>query len=309
MVAAGVEKPVAIVSMISYMFTEHTRAFRGELKHLPVLQEVDKALKAVGRAGRYGELRELGRQARETDAAPAAAADLSPILRRAKRSGDGRALLDEADSKELLRAYGIASPREIVASGIEDATRAAREIGFPVVLKVLAAEVAHKSDIGGVIVGIKDEEELRAAYVRMAHNLAKARPGMALDKVLVAQQVAGGVELVLGVQRDPEIGPVVMFGTGGVLLELLKDVRFGAVPLPSWQAGEMIERTSAGRLLKGYRGAPPSDQAAVLAALLALGRLAHDLGERIQSIDINPLVPLPAGKGCLALDALVVLRE
>jgi acyl-CoA synthetase (NDP forming) len=126
--------------------------------------------------------------------------------------------------------------------------------------------------------------------------------------VLVAQQVSGGVELVLGVQRDPEIGPVLMFGAGGVLLELTKDVSFGAVPLPQWQARAMIERTAAGRLLKGYRGAPPCDEASVLGAMTALGRLAHDLGDAIESIDINPFVALPAGKGALALDALVVLR-
>jgi hypothetical protein len=127
--------------------------------------------------------------------------------------------------------------------------------------------------------------------------------------VLVAEQVSGGVELVLGVQRDPEVGPVVMFGTGGVLLELHKDVSFGAVPLSAWQAAAMLERTSAGRLLRGYRGAPRCDEDSVLAALIALGRLAHDLGDAIESIDINPLVALPAGQGVVALDALVVLRD
>jgi hypothetical protein len=127
--------------------------------------------------------------------------------------------------------------------------------------------------------------------------------------VLVAEQVSGGVELVLGVQRDPEVGPVIMFGTGGVLLELHKDVSFGAVPLSVWQAKAMLERTRAGRLLAGYRGAPRCDEASVLAALIALGRLAHDLGDTIESIDINPLVALPAGQGAVALDALVVLRD
>ena len=99
-----------------------------------------------------------------------------------------------------------------------------------------------------------------------------------------------------------------MFGTGGVLLELTKDVSFGAVPLPPWQAKAMIERTAAGRLLKGYRGAPACDEASVLSALVALGRLAHDLGDELESIDINPFVALPAGDGAMALDALVVLR-
>ena len=125
----------------------------------------------------------------------------------------------------------------------------------------------------------------------------------------MAKHISGGVELVLGVQRDPEVGLVLMFGTGGVHLELHKDVSFGAVPPPLWQAKAMIERTSAGRLLKGYRGSPPGDEESVLGALVALGRLARDLDGKIESIDINPLVALPAGQGALALDALVVLRS
>jgi acetyltransferase len=261
-------------------------------------------LKAVGRAGRYGLLRSHGKEATH-ERKP----DVAPILDRRSPAGNGLAVLNEADSKELLRAYGIASPREIAAAGVEDAVRAAKTIGYPLVLKLLSAEVTHKSDIGGVILGIKNDDELRAAYAKLAANLAAARPGAKLAQVLVAQQVPGGIELVLGVQRDPEIGPVLMFGTGGVLLELYKDVRFGAVPLPRWQAQEMIAGTSAGALLEGYRGSPPCDEASVLSALVALGRLTHDLGDQIESIDINPFVALPAGQGAVALDALVVLRS
>jgi len=127
--------------------------------------------------------------------------------------------------------------------------------------------------------------------------------------MLVAERISGGLELVLGVQRDLEIGPVVMFGTGGVLLELYKDVSFGAVPLASWQAQAMLDRTSAGKLLRGYRGRPRYDEDSVVAALMALGRLAHDLGDALESIDINPFMALPAGQGAVALDALVVLRD
>src|SRR5205085_10060610 len=178
---------------------------------------------------------------------------------------------------------------------LDGATRASREIGFPLVLKVLSTAVTHKSDIGGVILGIKSEDELRAAYARLEQNFAKARPQECLEQALVAKQISGGVELVLGVQRDPEVGPVLMFGTGGMHLELHKDVSFGAVPLPLWQAKAMIERTIAGRLLKGYRGMPAADADSVLAALIALGRLAHDLGDAVESIDVNPLVALPDG--------------
>ena len=309
-VAEGTSKPIAVVSMISYMFTEHTREFRAALKNLPVLQEVDKALKAVGAAGRYGALRALAMKEAATEVAPAEKPDIAPILRgRRKAAGDGRSLLNEVESKELLRAYGIRTPREQIAGGIEDAVRAAKDIGYPLVLKLVSAEIQHKSDIGGVMLGINSEEELRQAYARLACNLARAKPEARLDQVLVAEQISGGVELVLGVQRDPDVGPVLMFGTGGVLLELHEDVSFGAVPLVPWQAKAMIERTSAGALLKGYRGAPLCDEESVLSALVALGRLAHDLGDRVESIDINPFVALPAGQGAVALDALVVLRD
>ncbi len=299
-------KPIAVISMISYMFTEHTREFRAALKNLPVLQEIDKAVRAVGRAGRYGALRdEAARIVPTTGTKP----DVAAILKRRKSAADGLSVLNEANSKALLRAYGIATPRERVVASVDTAASAAKEIGYPIVLKLVSAEVTHKSDIGGVILGIRSEAELRSAYSRLQQNFAKARPGAKLDQVLVAEQVTGGVELVLGVQRDPEVGPVVMFGTGGVLLELTKDVSFGAVPLPPWQANAMIERTTAGRLLKGYRGAPACDEESVLAALTALGRLAHDLGDEIESVDINPLVAQPAGQGAVALDALVVLRN
>jgi acyl-CoA synthetase (NDP forming) len=306
MVADKAQPPVAIVSMISYMFSEHTREFRARLPHLPVLQEIDKALKAAGAAGRYGALRAQAATAPENTRA--SKPNVAAILKRRSKAADGLSVLNEADSKELLRAYGIRTPREVIAGSADTAIMAAQDIGYPVVLKLLAAEVQHKSDIGGVILNIRSDNEMRAAYTRLGQNLAKAVAGAKLEQVIVAEQVSGFVELVLGVQRDPEVGPVVMFGSGGINLELHRDVAFGAVPLPLWQAKAMIERTTAGRLLKGYRGMPAGDEGSVLAALIALGRLANDLGDQIESIDINPVVALPDGQGAVALDALVVLR-
>ena len=206
MVAENPGPPVAIVSMISYMFTEHTREFRAKLPHLPVLQEVDKALKAAGAAGRYGAMR-----AQAAPTAPeitrTAKPNIAPVLRRGTKAADGFSVLNEANSKELLRAYGIRTPREMIAGSADTAIMAAKDIGYPVVLKLLAAEVQHKSDIGGVILGIRSDNELRAAYTRLAQNLAKARPGAKLEQVIVAEQVSGGVELVLGVQRRPGSRP------------------------------------------------------------------------------------------------------
>src|SRR5439155_16154354 len=162
-IAARADKPIAVVSMISYMFTEHTREFRAALKNLPVLQEIDKAIRAVGRAGRYGAL------CAQAGAAPLSVAkpDVSAILKRRSPAANGLSVLNEADSKALLRAYGIATPREQVVGSVDTAAIAAREIGYPVVLKLVSAEVTHKSDIGGVMLGIRSENELRSAYARL----------------------------------------------------------------------------------------------------------------------------------------------
>ena len=216
----GGREPVAAdrdrVDDLLHVHRAHARIPRASCRHLPVLQEIDKALKAVGAAGRYGALRAQAAFAPRAESDGPRKPNIAPVLKRRTKAADGFSVLNEADSKELLRAYGIRTPREVIAGSADTAIMAAKDIGYPVVLKLLAAEVQHKSDIGGVILGIRSDNELRAAYTRLAQNLAKARPGAKLEQVIVAEQVSGGVELVLGVQRDPEVGPVVMFGSGGV---------------------------------------------------------------------------------------------
>jgi hypothetical protein len=221
-------------------------------------------------------------------------------------AGRGRgAALDEVESKAALRAYGIATPAEaLVASPAEAATAAAR-IGYPVVLKAVSATLTHKSDVGAVALNLTSADELIAAYAAMSQRLQQH----ALSGMLVCQQVRGGLELVLGLHRDPEMGLVVMAGSGGVLLELVKDVAFCVPPVTRDKAHDLIGRTRAARLLQGYRGAGPRDIDAIAGALMALGRLAEDGADVIESIDINPFVALPQGQGGLALDALIVLRR
>jgi acetyltransferase len=218
---------------------------------------------------------------------------------------NGATALDEVESKALIRAYGIPTPTEVAVQSPDDAVKAARQIGYPVVLKAVAAKLLHKSDAGAVALHLADDEAVRAAYARIAENVRRA--GIeTLDAMLVCQQISGGLELVLGLNRDPEIGLVVMAGSGGVLLELTKDVAFAAPPITREKARAMIERTNAARLLRGYRSSPVLDTDAVIDALIALGRIAEDLADVVQSIDINPFVVLP--RGGFALDALFVPR-
>jgi hypothetical protein len=174
-----------------------------------------------------------------------------------------------------------------------------------VVLKAVAAKLLHKSDIGAVALHLATAEAVRGAYERIAVNARQAGIQQ-LEAMLVYQQIGGGLELVLGLNRDPEMGLVVMAGSGGVLLELTKDVAFAAPPITPEKAHAMIERTRAACLMAGYRGAAALDAEAVVDALVALGRIAEDLSEVVQSIDVNPFVVLPCGG--LALDALFVAR-
>ena len=308
MAAAPNAKPIAVVSMASYMYTDYSRTFREGFMGLPVLHEVDKALKALRRVGEWNisTTRAQNEPPRAVVAAPPEAAEL---LARATLSSDGERTLGEADSKALLAVYGVNAPRETFASSADTAMSAAIAIGFPVVLKLVSPDVQHKTEVGGVLVGVMDEAGVLAGFDKIKASLAAKQPDAAFEGVLVAQQIGRGVELVIGVQRDPEVGPVVMFGSGGILLEVAKDVAFGAVPMSPEEASRLIERTGAARLLAGYRGAPSCDVQAVAVAISSISRLAADFADDIESIDVNPLVAVPGESGALALDALVVLRH
>jgi acyl-CoA synthetase (NDP forming) len=299
-VAGGAPKPIAIVTPVSHSQSDYSRALRAKVPHVSFLLEVNKSLRAIAGVARRDELERLAGSPARAASTPAEAAAAARLRMRAK----GRAAaLDEVESKALIRAYGIPTPAEIAVQSLDDAVKAARQIGFPVVLKGVAAKLLHKSDAGAVALNLADDDAVRAAYARIAENVRRA--GIeTLEAMLVCQHISGGLELVLGLNRDPEMGLVVMAGAGGVLLELTKDVAFAAPPLTREKARAMIERTHAARLLRGYRSSPARDADAAIDALLALGRIAEDLADVVQSIDINPFVVLP--RGGFALDALVV---
>ncbi|MFC7516723.1 acetate--CoA ligase family protein [Herbaspirillum sp. GCM10030257] len=216
---------------------------------------------------------------------------------------------NEADSLALLREYGVPGVPIRVARNGGEAAEAARTLGFPVVMKILSADITHKSDIGGVALNLHDEAAVRAAYDRVMTRAGEAAPSARLDGVLLAPMVRGGVECILGVQRDPVMGPVVMFGMGGVNVELLSDVSFRIAPVSLDEAREMIKEVKLSPLLQGYRGAAPADIDALAQAIVGLSDLAIAAGDTLESIDVNPFVVLPAGQGGTALDAVVIGRE
>lgn len=215
---------------------------------------------------------------------------------------------NEADSLALLREHGVPGVPIRVARNSGEAAEAARMLGFPVVMKILSADITHKSDIGGVALNLSDEAAVRAAYDRVMARAGEAAPSAYLDGVLLAPMVRGGVECILGVHRDPVMGPVVMFGMGGVNVELLNDVSFRVAPVSLNQAREMIMEVKLSPLLQGYRGAAPADIDALAQAIAGLSDLAIVAGDTLESIDVNPFVVLPAGQGGTALDAVVIGR-
>lgn len=299
--AAKATKPIVFCSPTSHGQTDYSRALRAKAPHVSFLQEANKALRAIVTVARRDELERL---ARDSSAAREPPPEQTALIERLRqRAGNDAAALNEVESKAVLRAYGIATPQEELVTTPEAALEAAARIGYPVVLKAVSKTLTHKSDAGAVALNLATPEQVRDAYARMAAALA----GQALDGMLVCQFVSGGLELVLGLHRDREMGPVVMAGAGGVLLELMKDVAFCAPPVSHAKALDLIERTQAGRLIRGYRGSAPRDGDAVANALIGLGQLAVDLGDVIESVDINPFVALP--QGGVALDALIVLRR
>jgi acyl-CoA synthetase (NDP forming) len=300
-VGAEATKPVAAFAPVTLQETPYMQAMRAGMAHLPWLRDVGKSLRAVARILPSGLTPALTPHAPEPERAALVA------RWRARAAGlSGPTALSEAESKELLAAFGIRGPAEVVVATPEEAVAAAAKIGYPVVLKGVSAAVPHKSDAGLVLLGLADAQAVREGAQLIASRCAAL--GAPLEGILVAEQVSGAIEMVLGLHRDPEMGHAVMVGMGGVWLELFKDVAFAPPGLGLERARQTIAQTRAAQLLAGYRGAPASDGEALAQAMVNLGRLACELGDVIEAVDVNPVAVRAQGRGVVALDALVVLR-
>ena len=220
----------------------------------------------------------------------------------------GRSLSEHA-AKTALRAYGLPMIGEGLVRDEAAAVAAAEAIGFPVVMKGLADGMEHKTEAGLVHLGLATPAAVKAAFADLTARLA----GHTLDgepaPCLVQKMVCGGVETILGMQNDPDFGPMILVGVGGVLTELMSDVALRRAPLGPEDARAMIDETRLAQLLDGFRGAPRADRAALEAAILRLSDFAVDHADRIEGIDINPILVLPEGEGCVAVDALIVRPE
>lgn len=209
--------------------------------------------------------------------------------------------------KQVFAAAGIKTPEGALAKTADEAAATAKKIGFPVAMKAQAAKLAHKTEAGGVMLNIADEAGVRAAWQKLHDNIEKHAPGVKLDGVLVEKMSQKGLELVVGAKRDPQWGPVVLVGLGGIMVEALGDVRLLPADLPEAAIVEELHKLKAAKLLGAFRGAPAVDVEAVAKVAATIGRLMRTVPE-IEEIDVNPLIALPKGQGVIALDALIVTK-
>ena len=260
----------------------------------------ESAARALAAMCRYHEWRERAMPVAEEFVVdqPRAAS----LLQRARAEGRGR--LDELESLELLRSYGLHTAGAVLARSAEEVVAAADRMGYPVVLKIVAPAIIHKTDVGGVQVGIGSPDEARSAHGAIMAGASQAHPDAAISGILVQQMVSGGRELIVGMSRDPSLGPMLMFGLGGTLVEVLGDVVFRLAPIHRLDAADMVRGIRGFRLLTGVRGALPSDLGALEEVLLRVSRLVTDFPE-IAELDLNPVLAFP--DGARVVDARVML--
>jgi acetyltransferase len=208
---------------------------------------------------------------------------------------------------DLLRVCGIATPASAVAHSADEAVAAAERLGFPVALKIVSDRIAHKTEVGGVRLGLGDGEAVLRAVRQMEGRLSDLGKRSLVTGFEVQRMVPPGVETLVGIATDPGVGPLVAFGIGGVNAEIWKDVVFRVQPITRVDAEEMLGQIRGTRLLEGFRGAPPVDRDALVRALLAISSLVDERTDIVE-LDINPLLALPEGQGVLAVDARVLVR-
>jgi acetyl coenzyme A synthetase (ADP forming)-like protein len=221
---------------------------------------------------------------------------------------DKRVTIGDFEARAVLEAYGFNIPRSELAKDADEAVRFAGEIGYPVVLKIASPDILHKTDVGGVKVNLGSPQEVRDAFDLMVYRAQRYVPGANIWGCLVQEMTAKGMEVLVGMNRDPQFGPLVTFALGGIYVEVLKDATFRVAPFSRDEAHAMLDEIRARALLDGVRGAPPVDKEATVDALLRIGQLVQDFPEIVE-LDINPLMVLEQGQGAVAIDMRLVLSH
>lgn len=270
---------------------------------IPCYRFPEAAARALSAMARYSHWRQRRRTEikRFTDTDRARA---ERIIREAQAAG--RTFLPEPEAYEVLHAYGFPLAKSRFARDENEVLRAANEIGYPVVLKVVSPQIVHKFDLGGVQINLRDETQLRSAYREMLGSIRSAKPEAQLWGVMVQEYLRGGHETILGMKRDPHFGPLLLFGLGGIYVEVFQDVTFRVAPIRELSAYRMIEGIRGYKILTGFRGQPPADIDAIAECIQRLSQMALEL-EAISELDINPLIVLEKGRGARVVDARILL--
>ena len=208
----------------------------------------------------------------------------------------------------LFKEFAIPVAPTVLTKSADEAASAADKMGYPVVLKVESSQITHKSDVGGVALRLSNAGEVRAAFTRIQGEVKSRVPNAQIDGIVVQRMAGEGVEMILGIKRDPLFGPVVLCGLGGILVEVLKDIAVGIAPLSHRQAQDMLTRLRGFQILGGVRGKPAGDVDALCDAIVGIANLAASLGDQLLGVDINPLIVLPKGQGVVAVDAVVEIQ-
>jgi acetyl-CoA synthetase (ADP-forming) len=211
----------------------------------------------------------------------------------------------ETEAKAVCTDYGIPVTKIELAKNEVEAVKYAQKIGFPVVLKIVSPDIIHKSDVGGVIVGLKDVGGVRDAYKQIIANVKKHKPNAKIAGILVQEMAPVSTEVIVGAIKDPQFGPAIMFGLGGIFVEVLKDVTFRVAPVAEDEACEMISEVKAFPLLKGYRNMPPADIDAIAKIIVNTSKLVTD-HEEIKELDLNPIMVYE--HGAKTVDARIILE-
>ena len=222
---------------------------------------------------------------------------------------DNRTTLLEDEGRQVLEAYGLPLPQIVLAVDEDDAVSVASKIGYPIVMKIASPQIIHKSDAGGVKVGLEDESQVRTAFKEIVSNAKKYNKDAEIKGVMIAEMVKGGKEVIIGSKLEAGFGPVLMFGMGGIYVEVLKDVTFRLAPITDLEATEMISSIKTSKLLEGVRGEAPSDTVKLSECIGRLSQLVTDFDDDISELDMNPVMVMTHGKGCRILDVRIGLVE
>jgi acyl-CoA synthetase (NDP forming) len=222
---------------------------------------------------------------------------------------ENRTALMEHESKEVMNAYGIGTSKEFVVNSADEAVKAAQKIGFPVVAKIVSPDILHKTDAGGIILNLKSDAEVKQAYEDIMKNAKAYKADAKIIGINVQEMARTGItEVIVGLTTDPQFGPALMFGLGGIFVEIYKDVSFRVCPITEYDAREMIEEIKAYPILNGFRGRPLGDVDTLVNILLKSSKLALEFPE-IDQMDLNPIIVYEKGKGCAVVDARIILKE